>query len=303
MSIIHYVNGKTKLLGVIGRPLSHSISPKLHNTLSDYLGIDAVYVPLAVDEGNLKNAVNGLKALNFAGFNITIPYKSDMVLYVDEISEEAGLIGAVNTVKIINNKLYGYNTDVFGFVNSFKEEAKTDFKNKKVVMIGAGGAAKAIALGVACDGASKIIILNRSLNNAAQIAEIISSNISPYKEYPQCIECYELNDNEAIEILKQADIVINTTPLGMYPDVNRMPLTNGMEFSSNQIIYDVIYNPKKTRFMDQAEKKGCKIINGLGMLIYQGIKAYEIWMDLVVPDEIVKKIFSEFQKYLSKKVL
>jgi len=290
MNIVHNVTGKTKLLGVVGRPLSHSISPELHNTLSNYLGIDAVYMPLRVDEGNLGDAIKGLKVLDFTGFNVTIPYKNDVIKYVDVISEKASLIGAVNTIKNVNSKFYGYNTDVEGFVNSFKEEAGIGFKNKKVVVIGAGGAARAIALGVAYDGAKKITILNRTLSKAAQIAEIISNNIYHCKECTQCIESFELNDSTNGQILQQADIIINTTSLGMYPNINQMPFTFPMEFSSDQIIYDVIYNPRKTKFMEQAEKKGCKTINGLGMLIYQGIKAYEIWMDRVVPKEIVKKL-------------
>lgn len=298
MGIVHFVTGKTELLGVIGNPLSHSISPELHNTLSSYLGINAVYVPLKVDDGKLEDAINGLKALDFKGFNITIPYKSDIIKYIDKISTEASLVGAVNTVRNIDNKLYGYNTDVSGFVTSFKEEAGTSFYKKKVAIIGAGGAARAIAVGVAYDGAKKITILNRTLSKAAQIADVIKNNISPYKEYPKYVEYYQLSDNICSEILRQADIIINTTSLGMYPDIDQMPVEGLEEFLSDQIVYDVIYNPAKTRFLELAENRGCKAINGLGMLIYQGIKAYEIWMDMVIPGEIIREIFLRFQKYL-----
>jgi len=299
MSIIRYVTGKTKLLGVIGNPISHSISPELHNTLSSYLGIDAVYVPLKVDKERLGDAVQGLKALNFKGFNITIPYKNDVIKYVDEISTEASFIGAVNTVKIIENKLYGYNTDVEGFVNSFKEEAGTGFTNKKVAIIGAGGAARAIAIGVAYDRAKKITLINRTLSKAIQIADIIINNISPYEERTDDVESIQLNDSKCIDVLNQSDIIINTTSLGMYPDIDCMPVPEYVEFKSNQIVYDVIYNPVKTKLLQQAESKGCKIINGLGMLIYQGIKAYEIWMDMTVPGEIAREIFRKFQNYLT----
>ncbi|HHV96215.1 MAG TPA: shikimate dehydrogenase [Clostridiaceae bacterium] len=299
MSIIRYVTGKTKLLGVIGNPISHSISPELHNTLSNYMGIDAVYVPFKVEREKLGDAVRGLKALNFKGFNITIPHKSNVIEYLDELSREASFIGAVNTVKIIENKLYGYNTDVDGFVNSFKEEAGTGFTNKKVAIIGAGGAARAIAIGVANEGAQKIFIINRTLSKAIQIRDIIISNIMPYKECPENIESFQLNDSACTEVLKLADIIINTTSIGMHPDIDCMPVPEHVEFNSNQIVYDAIYNPSKTKFLQQAENKGCKIINGLGMLIYQGIKAYEIWMDITVPKEIAREIFNEFKNYLT----
>jgi shikimate dehydrogenase len=300
MSIIHYVTGKTKLLGVVGNPLSHSISPELHNTLSNYLGVDAVYMPLKVDREKLGDAIQGLKALDFKGFNVTIPYKSDVVKYVDEISEEASFIGAVNTIKNIDNRLYGYNTDVDGFVNSFKEEAGMGFTGKKVMIIGAGGAARAIAVGVAYNGAKKITLLNRTLSKAMQIADIIISNIPPYKERPDSVESFQLDDDLSAEVLQQADIIINTTSLGMHPDIDRMPVAASAEFNPNQIVYDVIYNPSKTRFLQQAGNRGCKTINGLGMLIYQGIKAYEIWMNITVPREITREIFNQFQKYLCK---
>lgn len=294
MSIVNYITGKTGLLGVIGRPLSHSISPELHNTLSNYLGIDTAYIPLKVDEGNLKEAVNGLKALNFRGFNVTIPYKNDVIDCVDVISKEASLIGAVNTIKNVNNKLFGYNTDMDGFIDSFKEESGTDFKNKNVVILGAGGAARAIALGVVYDGAKKLYILNRTIEKALQIAQVINEKVL-FKN----IECFKIDDIATIELLEQADIIVNTTSLGMYPNINESPIRTPFEFSSKQIIYDVIYNPKKTVFMEQASNRGCKTINGLGMLIYQGIRAYEIWMDIKVPQDIAKGVFAEFTEYLT----
>ncbi|HOJ09122.1 MAG TPA: shikimate dehydrogenase [Clostridiales bacterium] len=292
MNIVHSVTGKTKLLGVIGNPLSHSISPQLHNTLSCCLRIDAVYVPFRVGEGYLEYAVKGLKALDVLGFNVTIPYKNDVINYIDSVSREASLIGAVNTVKNIDGRLYGYNTDAAGFVNSFKEEAGTGFKDKNVVIIGAGGAARAIATGIAFEGAGRISIINRTISRAAEIADIINKNILPVAGY------YDLQDNNISEAIKQADIIINTTSLGMYPDINKLPLTIPLNFSTNQIIYDVIYNPKKTRLLQEAEKQGCKAVNGLGMLIYQGIKAYEIWMEMDIPGEIVKSLFEAFREYL-----
>lgn len=291
MEVVSSVTGKTKLLGVIGNPLEHSISPQLHNTLSRYLGIDAVYVPFYVQNGQLKDTVKGLLAVNVFGFNITIPYKSDIICCIDKLSKEAALIGAVNTVKNINGKLYGYNTDASGFIRSFKEEMDMELKGKKVVIFGAGGAARAIAVGLAFEGVSQISIINRTILKASEIAEIINNNISPIAKY------YGTIDSMATNVLKQGDIIINTTSLGMYPDIDKTPIKFPFKFSDNQVLYDIIYNPKKTRFIEEGERQGLKTVNGLGMLIYQGIQAYEIWMNIKVSDEIIKKLFNVFNTF------
>jgi shikimate 5-dehydrogenase len=155
-----------------------TFSPQLHNTLSRYLGVDATYVPFHVGKGQLEYSIKGLLAVNVLGFNITIPYKKDVINYIDDISREAALIGAVNTVKNINGRLYGYNTDAAGFIRSFKEETGMGLNGKKVVLLGAGGAARAIAVGLAFEEVSEISIINRTISKAAEIAGIINNNIS-----------------------------------------------------------------------------------------------------------------------------
>jgi shikimate dehydrogenase len=292
MEIVNSITGKTKLLGVIGDPLGHSISPQLHNTLSRYLGVDATYVPFHVGKGQLEYSIKGLLAVNVLGFNITIPYKKDVINYIDDISREAALIGAVNTVKNINGRLYGYNTDAAGFIRSFKEETGMGLNGKKVVLLGAGGAARAIAVGLAFEEVSEISIINRTISKAAEIAGIINNNISMIAKY------YSTMSLEASDILKQGDIIINTTSLGMYPHIDKTPISFPFEFTDNQILYDVIYNPMRTRFLQEGEKQGLKIVNGLGMLIYQGIQAYEIWMDVKVTDEVIKKLFNALSHLL-----
>lgn len=293
MDIYKGITGKTRLLGVIGNPIEHSISPQLHNTISMYLNEDLAYVPFRVEKNNLESAVRGLKSLNFVGFNVTIPYKSDIIKYIDVNTREALLIGAVNTVKNINGKLYGYNTDAEGFYKSFTREAGTDFKDKKVALIGAGGAARAIAVKIALQGASKIYILNRTISKAANIAEVVNNNI-------KCVAEYYQFDKYSENILKQCDVIINTTSLGMYPDVDISPVEDTFQFSSHQIVYDVIYNPSRTKFLFAAENRGCKTINGFGMLIYQGIYAYEIWTGLKLPDDLVNNLFNSFRNYCAK---
>jgi len=292
MEIDGRITGNTRLIGVIGNPIEHSISPQLHNTINNYLGVDLVYLPFKVEKSDLESAVKGLKALNFLGFNVTIPFKKDVMKYIDENSKEALLMGAVNTVKNIDGRLYGYNTDAEGFSRSFKEEMGTGFKDKKVVMIGAGGAARAIAVKIALEGAQKLYIVNRTLENASDIAGIVNNNIKHIAEY------FRSDDKVVKEVFSESDIVINTTSVGMYPDMNKSPVKRTIKLSDKQLVYDLIYNPPNTRLLKSAAKNGCKTANGIGMLFYQGIFAYEIWTGIKLPDEFLKDIYKSFVKIL-----
>lgn len=294
MEIESRVTGKTKLLGVIGNPIEHTISPQLHNTISARLGLDFVYVPLRVERDDLESAVKGLKALNFIGFNVTVPYKKDVMRYINENSKEALLMGAVNTVKNLRGRLYGYNTDAEGFSRSFKEESGTGFKGKNVALIGAGGAARAIAVKIALEGANKISIINRTASRALEIAELLNSNIGTIADH------YEAHNDNLEDIFGRSDIIINTTSAGMFPDTEAYPATKPINFSKGQIVYDVVYNPLKTKFIKNAEEHGCTAINGLGMLFYQGINAYEIWTGVKIPDNIVKDLFKVFKQHHEK---
>ncbi len=288
------VNGKTRLIGVVGNPVEHSISPQLHNTISSYLGPDIIYVPFKVAANDLENAVKGLKAINILGFNITIPYKKDIMKYIDDNTKEALLMGAVNTVKNIDGRLYGYNTDAEGFARSYKEETKTGFRGKNVVVFGAGGVARAIIVKVAMDGAQKISIVNRTESKAIEMAELVSNN------FKLKIHGYCSTDKKVNEIIMESDIIINTTSMGMHPELNKCPIENFNLLNSNQIVYDVIYNPIETVLLSEASKKGCKTVNGLGMLYYQGINAYEIWTGIKIPEAILKELFLTFKDILNK---
>ncbi|MCX7921613.1 MAG: shikimate dehydrogenase [Clostridia bacterium] len=294
MQIDNRVTGKTRLIGVMGNPIEHSISPQLHNTISKHLGIDLVYVPLKVEKSDLENAVKGLKALNFVGFNVTIPYKKEVMKFLDDNTKEALLMGAVNTVKNIDGRFYGYNTDAEGFSRSFKEETGVGFKGKKVLIIGAGGVARAISVKIALEGAKKIFIVNRTLSKAEEISELINNNVV------NVAHCLYSEDDSVSSIFEESDVVINTTSAGMHPNEDVLPLEQPIKFSTNQIIYDVIYNPAKTKFLLEAEVSGCKTVNGLGMLFYQGIYAYEIWTGVKIPDEMKKELFKSFKDILQK---
>ncbi len=296
MLIDNRVNGNTVMMALIGNPIEHSISPQLHNTISNLIGLNAIYIPFKVEKENLEDAVKGFKALDVLGFNITVPYKKDIMKYINDNSKEALLMGAVNTVKKIDGRLYGYNTDAEGFARSFKEEARSDFKNKNIFIIGAGGAARAMAVKIAFEGAKNISIVNRTEAKAIDIADIINNNID------RIAKGYSLEFDNIKELFMQSDIIINTTSVGMYPKIDEYPLDlDSFEFNSNQIVYDVIYNPAKTKFLSLAENKGCKIINGLGMLFYQGIFAYEIWIGRKLSGEVLNLVFKDFSKILGKK--
>ncbi len=294
MRIDYSVTGTTKVLGVLGNPIEHTFSPQLHNTISKHLNVDTIYVPFRVEKEDLQDAVKGLKALNVIGFNVTIPYKKEIMKYLDENSREALLMGAVNTVKNIDGRFYGYNTDGEGFSRAFKEETGTDFKGKDVVILGAGGAARAIATKTAIEGAGRIHIINRTPERAKEIADLVNNNVR------KIVNAYWNKDDAAVEVFNHCDVIINTIPVGMYPDTDAVPMDDRYSFSSHQIVYDTIYNPAKTKFLSLAEQKGCKIINGLGMLFYQGIFAYEIWTGIKLPNDFVKEIFKAFLGLLLK---
>lgn len=295
MALNDMVIGTTALMGLIGNPVKHSISPLLHNTLNRELNVDAVYVPFNVEGNQLADAVRGLKALNVSGFNVTIPYKKEVIKHLDEVSQEALFMGAVNTVKNIDGRFYGYNTDAEGFMRSFREENGCSVKDKAVAVIGAGGTARAICIKLALEGAKKIYILNRNLPRAAQLADIIESNIRKCAE-PLLHDA----DNEG-RVIPGVDVIINTTPAGMYPETGIMPIKNESNLKEGQIIYDVIYNPSKTLLLKKAEERGCKAVNGIGMLFYQGILAYEIWTGIKLEQDLLRSIKKSFVNFLGSK--
>ena len=293
MNIDSRVTGKTRLLGLIGNPVEHSISPRLHNSLSMLLGLDLMYIPFRVDKENLEVLVKALKAVDFVGFNVTIPYKRDIMKFIDDNTKEAILMGSVNTVKKIEGRLYGYNTDGEGFLRAFKEEARTGFKGKKVVMIGAGGVARPIAVKIAMEGAEKISIVNRTTERSVELAEVVNENVA------EIVQVYNLEDKTLKMACEESDIIINTTSVGMSPDIEKSPIEN-IDYFNGQIVYDVVYNPTKTKFLTDAESKGCKVINGLGMLFYQGINSYEIWTGVKFSEENLKDIYNSFITILNK---
>lgn len=268
-----------KLYGVIGCPIHHSLSPLMHNDAFQQLGIDAHYHAFHVEKEDLQDAIKGLKALGISGVNVTIPHKTAVIPFLDEIDEMATRIGAVNTIVNENGRLIGYNTDGPGFVRSLVEETKTDIRGKRILLIGAGGAARGIYFALAHAQAERIDICNRTKSNAERLIE--SSDVS--------IASAAYSLEEAEERLAEYEIVVNTTSVGLYPDVEAMPLSlNNMR--ENTIATDIIYNPLETKWLKEARRKGAIVQNGVGMFVYQGALAFEKWTGIFPDVERMRQI-------------
>ena len=273
------LDSKTKLLGLIGHPVEHSLSPIMHNEALKDKNLNYIYLAFDVSDENLKYVVDGAKSLGIKGFNVTIPYKVDIMKYLDKIDKEAELIGAVNTVKIENDIAIGYNTDGLGARMSLEEEiGKVGDKN--ILIIGAGGASRAVAFELAKN--NNITIINRTVEKARALSEEISEKLNK-------TICY---NNLNIDI-KEFDIIIHTTPIGMYPNINTQPLIDTKDINENMVVMDLIYNPKETVLLKEAKKQGAKTINGLGMLVYQGAISFEIWTGIKPDVRIMKRALME----------
>lgn len=278
------ITGKTKNLGVIGYPIAHSLSPVIHNQALAKAKLDYVYTALKVAPASLAAAVNGLKALNYRGFNVTIPHKAVIMPLLDEIDEDAKIIGAVNTVVNDNGKLKGYNTDAEGFINALKD---TGFilENSEVVLLGAGGAARAIIWGLI---KSKVKAIHIGVRNLAKVKDLVQE-FSAYTAVTA--------DNFAADSFKarlnNADLLVNTTPLGMTPNVDAMPPIAWQDVNKAAFCYDIIYTPAVTRFLREAKANGHKILNGEGMLAGQGAAAFTLWTGVKPDLELMKKSLRE----------
>ncbi len=277
------ITSNTKLTALLGYPVKQSLSALMHNTAFAYLNLDYIYIPFDIEQEDLQTTVAGLKTLNFTGFNLTMPHKQEIMQYLDEISEEAKLIGAVNTVVKENSRLIGYNTDGKGYIASLKEE-KIPVKNQKVVMVGAGGAAKSIAIQLAMEGVEKILLLNRTIEPAEEIANTITQNTRGCG-----VKVQEFNQNNLQKALKEANILINCTPLGMYSMEDRSIIEDESILRKDLVISDLVYNPAETKLLRQGKNRGCKTINGLGMLIWQGAFAFKLWTGKDMPVDVVRE--------------
>jgi len=262
------ITGTTKVYGLIGKPISHTFSPLIHNTWFRDLGLNGVYIVFEVSRKNLKKAVEGMKALNIQGFNVTIPHKEAIIKFLDKIDPLVELIRAANTIKIENEQLIGKNTDVEGALKSITDK-KFDLSNKKALIVGAGGAARAICFGIASK-VKKIVIVNRTVAKARKLAKELTKKMK-VDAIGKSLSKITFKDE-----LKRTDLIINATPIGMYPNINETPIPK--EFLNDSIfVFDLIYNPLETRLLKEASKIGCSVLGGIDMLINQAALAFEWW--------------------------
>jgi len=276
------ISGKTKTVGLIGDPVSHSVSPQMHNAAFEELKLDYCYIAMQVDKKDLKKALDGIRAENFAGVNVTVPHKEAVIPLLDEVTKLPRLIGAVNTIKNENGKLIGYNTDGTGFIESLKKDANVGPKGKKVVLIGAGGGAKAVAIMLAESGAKSLAITDILSDKASSLSDYVKSHFD--------IEALFLpqKSNELKAAVKNCDILINATPVGMHPNENKCPLSDDFEIPKGILACDLIYNPPESKLLKKAKESGAKTLNGIGMLVRQGALAFEIFTENEAPVEVMR---------------
>ncbi|MEH7112002.1 shikimate dehydrogenase [Neobacillus niacini] len=260
-----------KLFAVLGDPIGHSMSPIMHNALLSYYEIDAHYLPFKVKTEDLSAAIKGLKAIGISGFNVTVPHKSSIIPFLDDVDPLALSIGAVNTVVNENGNLIGYNTDGLGFIKGL-EPFITSFTDKKLLIIGAGGGARAIYFTLAKMKPLVVDIANRTINKAVELIEAC-----PFDTTSKALSL-----EEAGQQLAEYDIVIQTTMIGMYPNISELPLSLE-NLRAQSLVCDIIYNPLETQFLKEAKQKDATIQNGIDMFVYQGALAFEKWTG-IFPD-------------------
>ena len=273
------VSGRTRLCGVIGDPIEHTMSPAIHNAGFTQLGLDYIYVSFQVKEEELGKAIDGMRALNIRGLNVTIPHKVAIIPLLDELDPLAERIGAVNTVTNDDGVLKGYNTDASGFLQALLERG-IEPKGKNVVMLGAGGASRAISFILAERGAH-LVILNRRLERAEELAGRLSTTLN--KE----VKALQLAAENLAQILDGADILVNATSVGMSPNINETPVPSSL-LKPGLVVVDIVYNPIRTRLLREAEAVGAKTIDGVDMFVWQGALAFEIWTRVKAPLELMR---------------
>ena len=285
------ITGHTKLFGVLGTPITHSISPQMHNEAFRQLGLDCVYVAFEVGEEGMKTAVEGLRTLNVRGYNVTMPNKNIMATLCDKLSPAAEIIGAVNTVVNDNGILTGYTTDGTGYMRAALD-AGHNIIGKKMTLLGAGGASTAVFVQAALDGLSEISVFSRSTSKFNERSRSIIEKLS---DHTSCkVNLYDLEDEARLRHeISESAILTNGTSVGMAPNTDNSVINDISMFHKDLIVSDIIYNPRETKLMRLAKEAGCPTFNGLYMLLYQGAEAFKIWTGQDMPVDIIKaKYFS-----------
>ena len=281
------ITGYTQLTGLLGSPVKHSISPMMHNTGFQALGLDFVYLCFDVNEETLEDAVKGLRTLHVKGFNLTMPNKNKILEYLDELSPAARLIGAVNTVENREGKLIGHNTDGIGFMRAVREQ-DIDVAGKCITLMGIGGAATAICTQAALDGAGRIYVFARMTSKyLPRMKELIRR----LKKETGCeiLLCDNEDKDRLKKSLRESVLLVNATSVGMAPDEDGCILPAKDYLHEGLAVGDIVYNPWETRLLRMAKEAGCKGFNGYAMLLYQGAEAFRIWTGREMPVEVVRE--------------
>lgn len=283
------INSLTELYGIFGHPVKHSFSPAMHNTAFKELGINSVYLAFDILPENLGYAVGSIRHLGIKGINVTIPHKQSIVKYLDEISPEARHAGAVNTVKNTEGYLYGHNTDVGGFLKALETDLDLkDLAGSSVLLIGAGGAARAVLSALCISGVKSISIFNRSFDKAAKVSQYFGEQFKNVR-----IEFYKLSNTEKLaECLGKSDLLINSSSAGM---LGHESIDVPMQYlKENSCVYDLVYNPRETELVKCARTCGYKAFSGLSMLLYQGVESFEVWTGEKAPVDLMMRVLLKY---------
>ena len=288
------INGYTRTCGLMGNPVEHTMSPVIHNTLSEKLGKNLVYVSFHVPSGHVKEAVEGAFVLNLLGMNVTVPYKSEVIPFLKDIDPLAEQIGAVNTLVRMEDGFKGYNTDMPGLYRAMCEDG-VDIAGEKVLILGAGGVARAVAMLLAQKDAAEILLLNRSVDRAVSVAEEVNGIVGR-----QLVKAMPLTDHNRLPEGEKY-LAIQATNVGMFPNEEDVIIEDAAIYQKIHTGYDLIFNPSETRFMQKVKSSGGRAFGGMKMLLYQGIIAYELWTGAQVGKELAAEIYDRLTEAMRSK--
>lgn len=287
------INGRTRTCGLIGHPVVHTLSPVIHNTLAGLMGHNIVYLPFHVESGRVQDAVKGADALGLLGLNVTVPYKSEVIGCLEEIDPLARKIGAVNTLVRTEGGYKGYNSDMEGLYRAMTSE-KIKIAGEQMILLGAGGAARAVAYLCALKGAERIYMLNRTLDKAQEVAAEVNHGVDKEVVFPMLLSEYGSIPNGDY-------LAIQGTSVGLAPHVEETVISDRAFYEKIHTGFDLIYNPWETKFMQYVRECGGRAYNGLKMLLYQGIIAYELWNKVSVSEENAQIVYERLKAYFTQK--
>ncbi len=274
------ISGKTRVCGVIGDPIEHTLSPIMHNAAFEALKLDYVFLAFKVKSAEVGNAINGMRALTIHGLNVTMPHKNAVIKYLDEIDPTGKIIASANTILNKDGRLFGFNTDGIGALNALEQNG-VEPRGKKVLLLGAGGAAKAIAYTLSQE-ADELVILNRTPKPATELANLLK------QKFKKKINTGELSPSTIKDNLADSNVLINATSVGMNPNANQTPVAPEW-LKPDLAVMDIVYNPIETKLAKDAKAAGAKVVSGVEMLIYQGAASFEIWTACKAPVEVMRK--------------